>query len=468
MERVSRTVAIFAIGSFIARLPFCLAGPGFDADSHLFLNKALISVLNDDYLPSRGPGYIIPDHIGHLFAVHGWVYLTLLCSFLHAISVPIFAKILEYGNQSNRFWALALYAFLPMHLIGYSDVMVDYPMMTLGVLSGWLYLMRGNLPISALLIGTAGAMRPSQGIFIVLIFAVFIFASLGWRSVLIWLALSGAMLQVFWIVPAILLEDYSLIFRYLPYTSDLRGYLRSIYSLFLSPLGIVPLSIIVLGFCINFRRVLETILRDRVLLLCIAVTIFTVLLFLRHPFKSNYLLIAIPFAIYAVGTIFSEKLMKNLVVFSLLHGLVAVPSSPPCAPRTILGAGTLIAEYRDRKGFLADTHQLLTQLPPKSVVLCSSRTIQMLSYDLIRLGLTDKYKVDIERWIIQERDRDIWLVDISWMRNNFEQEIILTISDMKKEYKVFSTSNQYAKHSDFLRKAGLLGSVSRLDTSRCL
>jgi len=302
----------------------------------------------------------------------------------------------------------------------------------------------------------------------VLIFAVFIFASLGWRSVLIWLALSGAMLQVFWIVPAILLEDYSLIFRYLPYTSDLRGYLRSIYSLFLSPLGIVPLSIIVLGFCINFRRVLETILRDRVLLLCIAVTIFTVLLFLRHPFKSNYLLIAIPFAIYAVGTIFSEKLMKNLVVFSLLHGLVAVPSSPPCAPRTILGAGTLIAEYRDRKGFLADTHQLLTQLPPKSVVLCSSRTIQMLSYDLIRLGLTDKYKVDIERWIIQERDRDIWLVDISWMRNNFEQEIILTISDMKKEYKVFSTSNQYAKHSDFLRKAGLLGSVSRLDTSRCL
>jgi hypothetical protein len=51
----------FALISFVIRIPFCIAAPGFDPDSYLFLFKAVQSVETGQYIPSRPPGYIVPD-----------------------------------------------------------------------------------------------------------------------------------------------------------------------------------------------------------------------------------------------------------------------------------------------------------------------------------------------------------------------------------------------------------------------
>ena len=460
-ERSQSLVAIvLAAAAFLVRLPLCFAGPGFDQDSALVLKKAMLSVLLDKYVPSRGPGYIIPDHIGHLLAPYGWIYLNILSNFLHSLTIPLFARILDDLKTPNRLWGLTLYAFFPMHIIGYSDVMIDYPLMMLGILLGWWLLNRGNPSLAAASVGIGAAMRPSQGVFFILILAFFVVKRFGWKTFGYWLGISVLMLLSFWIIPALLLADYKLIISYLPYPFEIVQYMKHIFLRFVGPIGIFPLIVLSVGIIVNWKIILENTKYNYNLLVCIITSLIFLMLFFRHPFKSNYLLAMIPFCIYLICISFSERLIKILVFSSVIHGVVAVPSTPPCSPLKPFGEGIIISEYRDRVSFAIGTSRLLTDIPPKSTVLCGPRTIDTMSYNILKDGVQG-YEIDIKRNAIHDKKQDRW-----WI--HFRPEIVDYIKTKKLlRYKIFTTDSLYRRYRGILEQAGILESAHRLDTSRC-
>jgi len=451
---------ILAVAAFLIRLPLCYAGVGFDQDSALALKKAILSVLQDRYVPSRGPGYIVPDHITHLLAPYGWIYLNLLSNFLHSLTIPLFARILDDLKTPNRLWGLALYAFLPMHIVGYSDVMVEYPLMMLGILLGWWLLNQGNAPLAAVAVGVGAAMRPSQGIFIVLILTFFVAKRFGWRTFGYWLGISGLMLLSFWIVPALLLADYRLITSYLPYPFEIIQYLKHIFLRFVGPVGIIPLIVMVVGIATSWKVILRNLKYDYNLIVCTMISIVILLLFFRHPFKTNYLLAMVPFFIYLVCVIFSEKQLKLLVSSSLVHGVIAFPLTPPCSPLKPFGEGIVISEYRDRVNFSIDTSRLFATLPPNSAVLCGPRTVDTLAYNILRGGVHG-YEIDTVRWIIHDKK-----LNRRWIHFH-SKSIDYLKNENLKGYKLFITDHLYRRHRSILQQAGILDRAHRLDTSRC-
>jgi len=460
-ETSSSLIAIvFAVAAFLVRLPLCFAGAGFDQDSALSLKHAMLSILQDRYLPSRGPGYIVPDHITHLLAPYGWTYLNLSSNFLHSLTIPLFARILDDLKTPNRLWGLVLYAFFPMHIIGYSDVMIEYPLMMLGMLLGWWYLNRGNPSLAAMFVGIGAAMRPSQGVFFVLIFALFVIKRYGWRILGYWMGISGLMLLSFWIVPALLLADYKLVLSYIPYPFEIIQYLKHIFLRLIGPVGIFPLIVLVIGIVASWKSMLENLRSDINLLVCAIISLTVLILFLRHPFKANYLLAMIPFLIYLVCKAFSERATKLLVPLSLVHGGVAVPSTPPCSPLKPFGEGCIISEYRDRVNFVIETNRLTAEIPPKSAVLCGSRTVDFLSYNILKNRIQG-YEVDMKKGTIYDKKQDRW-----WIY--FKPEMTDYMRNEKaNKYKIFITGPLYRRYHDTLEQKRILESVHRLDTSRC-
>jgi len=454
------TVAVVSLGSFLLRLPLCLVGPGFDYDSALFLHHAILSVRLRDYVPSRAPGYIVPDHLGHLLAPYGWVYLCLLCSFLHSVTIPIFAKILKHlgVSQGSLTYSIIFYGFLPIHLLAYSDVMVEYPLMMLGILLGWLCLIREKLIPSALLLGIGASMRPSQGVFIALIFIVFVAYRFGWRSLIPYSSMLLAPILLLWVLPGIWLEGHSFIFEYRPYSSDLLGYLRHLMLRFVAPFGIVPLTLVSMGILFSARKITGLARKEPHLTLSIILVIVVSILFFRHPFKTNYLLLSIPFLIYTMSVFFQNKLFKAIVFASVLHGLVALPSIPPCESAAVLGVGTIIADYRDRANSLQESEYLFKNTPPKSIVLCNARIIHLESYDILR---NKKANYRTSSGVIRDEENDRW-----WYMATHEQ--IVRIKEESTNYRVFATESIYRRFQKFFENLGFLNRVSRLDTSRCM
>jgi hypothetical protein len=452
----------FALISFVIRIPFCIAAPGFDPDSYLFLFKAVQSVETGQYIPSRPPGYIVADHIGHLLAPHGWLYLNLLTSLTQSLTIPIFATILRELQVPYRNWALFLYAFLPLHLVAYADVMIEYPLMLLGILLGWLYAIRRNYIFSALLIGAGAAIRPSQGIFIVAMFAVFCIKHFGWRAFASWISFSGLMLLLLWVLPTAWLVDYRMIFDYLPYPFEIVQYAKHIALRFIGPFGILPLLALAYGFLRYNQSIWKRLRNDIHLPLSLLIVAVIVATFFRHPFKTNYLLVALPFLFYAVFTVFEERLIKVFATLSLVHGFIGVPSMPQCSPLRLVGVGVIIADYYDRKILRSEAYHMLETVPSKSIVFVTQNTFYLLSYDALR-NKKVAYEI-IKSSIIYDRYLDKWFTTVC------DDRITKLINGKFKNYKIFSTDAWYRRSPDIkkLKQLGVLDRVHRLHTSRCL
>lgn len=377
-----------AVLSFLARLPNALSGLGFDGDSGLFVVQALLSAERDEYLPSRAPGYFVPDMLAQALVGYGVHWLCLLNSALYALSVPVFAAVLRELNMHGRGWLLVAYAFLPLTWVACSDVMVEYSLCLLGVLLGWLYTLRGSPLLAGFWLGCGAAMRPSQGVFLYLIFAVYWL--IVWREARGFVAtgVGLAALVALWIVPVVALTGRTeLLWSYLPYEASWQQHLLRAGSRIIGAVGAVGLFAIALISLNALSRLRHFRALSRPAFLSIVVVGAIVLLFLRHPFKMNYLLLAMPFGLIGAAAFSRPPLVAFLGSALLLHNLLGIPSLGRLTTRQDaypVGWGLAVRDYLERRDFPLQVEQLVAQAPPRSVIGVQEATVWFLAYETLQ------------------------------------------------------------------------------------
>lgn len=451
---------IVAFVAFLIRIPFCLAGAGFDADSYLFLVRAIGSRETGDYMPSRGPGYIVPDLIGQVLAPYGWHYLNLFSSAVQAFSIPVFAAILRETNAPSRSALLWLYALLPLNTLGYSDVMVEYSLAVLGILCGWLMFVRGRWIPATLLWGAGAAMRPSQGIFLLAVFLL-----IGWRLYGIRQALRGLLsasipLLLLWVIPAYLLTDnWRILISYLPYDFELRKWLIHLTIRFVAPVGMLPLLMVLLHLWKYRQAVLRVTAEKPHHLLGFSVFVVTLILFLRHPYKANYLLLAVPFGLYWLSAL-PPTSVKLIAALALLQGFVSFPHSPPIGDHRVIGIGTLYADLHDRVAARTKVFHLMNTAPPKSITFVEHKTIWIAMYEN-RKTKSKRYQwqfSDLGR--IYDKKLDSWFVAVVGL------DTLREVPQWQRlGYRVRMTDAIY-RHFGAKVQESWIGQVERLATGR--
>lgn len=383
----SLTAWAVAVLSFLARLPNALSGLGFDGDSGLFVVQALLSLESGRYLPSRAPGYFVPDMLAQALVGYGVHWLCLLNSALYALSVPVFAAILRELNVYGRGWLLVAYAFLPLAWVACSDVMVEYSLCLLGVLLGWLYTLRGSSLMAGFWLGCGAAMRPSQGMFLYLIFAVYWL--IVWRGArglsAAGIGLTGLILL--WVLPVVSLTGrLELLWSYLPYEASWQQHLLRAGSRIIGAAGALGLFAIALVCLDSLVRLRNFRTLPHPALLSFGVVGAIVLLFLRHPFKMNYLLLAIPFGLAVAGLLSRPLLVVFLGSALVLHNFVGIPSLGRLSTRyeaRILGWGLAVRDYQERRELPLQVENIVTQVPPQSIIGVQEPTVWLLAYQTL-------------------------------------------------------------------------------------
>lgn len=447
---------ILALLAFCLRIPFCLVGPGFDGDSYLSLIMAMRSRESGTYFPSRGPGYIITDHITQLLAPHGWLYLNLLNSLASALTIPVFAAILRATQARHSQLLMWVYALLPYQLVAYADVMIEYSLATLHFLLGWLLVVRGQHTVAAVLWGIGVAMRPSQGVFALLMFLLAYTRFYGWQAGIRSALISGAISALLWLLPARWLTgDWEIVTRYLPYDLGLGQWLRHVAIMFVAQIGAIPLVAGAYIFWKNRFLIWKSISSDFSYMLATMVALTTLLLFLRHPFKTNYLLLGLPCWVYLLSAIPNTLWVKLTAVALLLHGIISVPSSPPHGTNQLVDAGLLFTNFANRHIFRDSVHELVRSAPDKSVTVCAEGTLWFIEYECIQKR---RIPFEVHRKAIYDPARDRWFLwthDASTLKQWIEQGYSVRIT--YSLYKILETS---------LYRAGLDRVVERAGTVR--
>ncbi|MCS7209344.1 MAG: hypothetical protein NZ874_07210 [Fimbriimonadales bacterium] len=380
-------VLLVSLVGLALRLPNAFAGIGFDGDSGLYLRNALLSKMQGVYIPSRGPGYFIPDLIGQTLAGYGPVPLCLLNSFLFVLSIPVFAAILRSLNVAHRNWILWAYTLCPVSWVATSDVMVEYSLSLSGILLGWLCTLRGNFWAAGLALGAGAAMRPSQGVFILVIFIVYWMLRWGLGRGVSAGVLSLVALTMLWILPVGVLAGWHIVVSYLPYEFPwLQGLMRAAGRV-LSAFGFLGSAAIAAGVVLSFQSLLRQYRYVDPAWLSFAAFLILFALFLRHPFKMNYLFLIIPFALHALS-VHSHKLLVSATCLLLtLHSFVGFPSVGLISTRydfRWIGWGTGMRDWMERREVAKQIDQLIDRISPGAVLAVQDPMIRKLEYEALR------------------------------------------------------------------------------------
>ncbi|MGE5450909.1 MAG: glycosyltransferase family 39 protein [Acidobacteriota bacterium] len=149
-----------------SRLPFIGVGFGGDPDAWRVAFSVKQLAETGVYIPSRPPGYPLPEYFGALIlkmGLDGPLWLSLPSVLLSAIaSLFIFLLALPKGKWVAAAVSL-LFAFTPVVFVGSLGAM-DYMWGIAFFLAACLVMLRGNWVASGVLLGLAAASRPTYAL----------------------------------------------------------------------------------------------------------------------------------------------------------------------------------------------------------------------------------------------------------------------------------------------------------------
>lgn len=382
-----KAVLVVSLVGLLCRLPLALSGIGFDGDSSLYLVNALLSREEGRYIPSRGPGYFLPDMLAQWLGMYGPHWLCLLNTFFFTLSVPAFATILRLIEAPHRSWLIWTYTLFPVSLVASSDVMVEYSLFIFGILLGWLLTLRGNFWAAGFAIGCGAAMRPSQGLFILAVFLLYWFVLGGMKRLPITVVSAIVPLVLLWIVPVGTLSGWSTLVSYLPYEAGLlQGMLRAAGRV-LSAVGLPGFAMLAVSFFLSAYNFWKKRAGFPHFWFSVLIILLIAFLFFRHPFKMNYLFVSIPFVLYAISAVPKAFLTKLTCALIIVHNFIGLPSVGRISTRhqtRSIGWGTTVRDYIERRNLPFEVEQIVERLPENSALGAQGSTIRLLVYDTLR------------------------------------------------------------------------------------
>jgi hypothetical protein len=197
---------------FLSRLPFMGHGYGSDADAWRVVLAGQHLLQTGHYLPSRPPGYPLPEYVDALLMHLGLstpFWLALPSALLSGVLTVLVAMLCRPLGKSRAIWGALLLAFVPVVYVASIGTM-DYLWGLTFFVAATLSMLRGRVLLSAVFLGLAAASRPTYALGFVPLLLLLIdlkprrlWSEGLWRQAIALGAVSGSITLLFF-VPAIL------------------------------------------------------------------------------------------------------------------------------------------------------------------------------------------------------------------------------------------------------------------------
>jgi hypothetical protein len=330
------------------------AGFGLYGDAWRIANTAFDINTLHIYNPSRFPGYPLPEFMDSLVIRWGWVATNALAAILTLASVIAFAQILKDLAAKNKGLLVLAYAFISVIWVN-SGGTIDYTWALSFVIFTWFFALRDKWAIAGLMMGLAVGSRLTAGVFILPLLYLAYQRKAGIKNT-IWLCgVAGATALVLFLP---LFIQYG--FGFITYYSDAIP-LETILYRAIDAFGIAPVlfGVIVVLFSLkNLIRDLRK--RDGLTIFLLATVLLYVALYIKVPYKAEYMLPAVPFGLLLVNNVSRRMLFVPLVLLLVLESFVSL-GIHTAQPWFSVDQGRIATDIEHRTEIMAGARTLLEQ-----------------------------------------------------------------------------------------------------------
>jgi hypothetical protein len=395
----SRRNLLFAFLIFLTRIPFVFAGPGTDEDAWGIALTALNIFQTHTYEVSRFPGFPVHELTSAAFIWGGPVMLNVLTAFMSSIAALMFVCALQEMRFRFPYLAGLAFAFTCIVFV-HSSESIDYMWAMAFIMASFWMLLREKLFLSALLLAFATGCRITS-LAMLLSFGVLLIDDgqnmKGNIRRMVRYALFTVIFSVIIYSPVLLKYGLSFFTYY-----DLSGYPsipKVLYKLSLGVWGVTGILALLFGTLVLFfppanragKYLLPRTINEKHVISWLVAMDMTILIFVRFPYESGYLIPLIPFTILVFGKYLYDKAFIYFCLLLMLSPFVIGistshrPDSPKpsafSAHLTIFSFdinldflhGQIFTEQKSRRQTIAFANDVVEEsqyLADSSLVLC--------------------------------------------------------------------------------------------------
>ena len=313
---------ILSLAFLMTRIPLLNLGYGKDPDAWRVAVSALYLKHYHIYQTSRFPGYPLSEFVNSIVIQYGWVVTNSITMMLSLASVITFGKILDIIEIEKRGLLTVTYAFMPILWINSTNTM-DYMWgLTLLIIS-WYFSLKKNYLLSSILMGLAISSRINLVLFLLP------FTYLVWKETrnireVIYFNLGASIIPIIMFSP--LWTKYGLgLITYVQENFTLISYIEQVGYYIYSGFGLLPIIIFLMGLLISAKKLIMQVLNGNEEIIFLLLTIVpTLILYLKAPYATEYLIPVLPFGLILVGKLYSSRLFSLLCILLLLTSVVNV------------------------------------------------------------------------------------------------------------------------------------------------
>lgn len=393
---MSRPLAFVALAAaYVAsRAPLMNIGYGADPDAWRVALSAYWLRDHHEFYPSRLPGYPVHELASAAVIRGGWLATNSLTLLVSLVGLWFFARIVRKLQMPHPALVVAGFAFTPLLWIN-SMATMDYMWALTFILGCYCFLLDGQVPLAGIMLGLAVGSRPTSLVFIVP-FVVYVVRD-GRR---------GEMRDfIVWAIAVPMLAYMPIVWKYGPGLFEFYDakvgeleVLRLVAKDSVGPIGAIAVLVAATISLPRLARLPGDFLRDKnvtVWLLAIAVTL---IVFLRLPHESAFLIPMFPFGFLVMARYFRRGALVAAVAAILLAGFVDIGTHGADLDATALrhariGQGLVLSNRSAMKAQVAFSRDLAKQqIPDHSVVMLGRSYPQfaMLNRDRLKLDILDK------------------------------------------------------------------------------
>ena len=314
---------LFALLILLTRIPFLFAGFGTDEDSWGVALTALNIHNMHEYEVSRFPGFPVHEIISAIFISGGALALNFLTAVMSALAVLFFVCALQQMRFRFPYLAGIAFAFTPVVYIHSTDT-IDYMWAMAFMMLSFLLILQNKIFFSAILLAVAAGCRITSLAMLMPYCVLLIDKNVDTKknaAVIARYALVAVVCSVIVYLPVVLKYGSAFFTFY-----DLSGYPTIPKVLYKFSFGVwgVPGCIAILfgiGSLLfssplqNRRFLLPRTTNEKHVIAWLVAIDLTIIIFVRLPYESGYLIPMIPFTILVFGKYLYDK---AFILFSLL------------------------------------------------------------------------------------------------------------------------------------------------------
>ena len=434
----------------LSRLPLLNLGFGYDIDGWVEVNSAFHTAHALEYIPSRGLGHPLYElllalliKIDERFFYSGWIITNSANFLIFLLCILLFYKILDSWKIERKELLIIFFCFLPV-IWKNSAMTVDFMLSLMFLLLSHYLVIKNRYTLSAIALGFACGARFQNGIMLIpMVYLILSQANSGKKEAIKFFLLFSLITFIF-LIPFLRSYGIPTYERYQEVAnlqSNLGMYvLKSVYRGIYRFVGI-DAALFLLG-CLVFRtygvKRLFTSLRNRdekIVFSSLVVVIFS-LLFVKYPFKQEYMLPMVPSALILLNHILHKKTLLIFFLIAVLNGFLVVPrikihftpQGKIIADVHIIGKGTLLEDIEKRKDLMRIKDLLKSGvIKDHSVVVWHRYQMPYVFFNRYEILKSGQYKIEDNKLLpldsVYDKERDINFTKAANVRGMSRNEI---------------------------------------------